>query len=213
MAKPEPYPSDMTDAEWAVLEALVPGASKLGRPARYPKRLIINVIFYLVRSGCSGGCFPGSSRLGASATITSACGRRRRHLLVDTLGLIHACVVHNANIQDRDGARLLLEPLAQIAQGLKVIWADGAYRGKLIEWMRDLFAPQGACLEIVKRTDDLKGFKVLPKRWIVERTFGWLSLNKRLSKDYETSLESSKMMILIAMSRLMLARISTQPTF
>ncbi len=99
---------------------------------------------------------------------------------MDTLGLIHACVVHNANIQDRDGARLLLEPFAKLAQGLKVIWADGGYAGKLVEWVRNVFTAQGTRLEIVKRTDDLKVFKILPKRWIVERTFGWLTLNKRL---------------------------------
>jgi putative transposase len=87
---------------------------------------------------------------------------------------------------------------------LKLIWADGGYAGKLIEWTRHLC---GWVLEIVKRTDDLKGFKLLPHRWVVERTFGWLGRYRRLSKDYEELTESSEAFIRIAMINLMLHRL------
>jgi len=133
---------------------------------------------------------------------------RKRHLLVDTLGLVLLVVVHPENIQDRDGAKLLLRMLGQRYGWLKLIWADGGYAGKLIDWVAHLKRYRTIKLEIVKRSDETKAFKVLPKRWIVERTFGWLSKYRRLSKDYETATESSVAMIQIAMTRLMLARIS-----
>ena len=113
-------------------------------------------------------------------------------------------VVHAADIQDRDGARLLLEKLTGKFSRLKLIWADGGYAGKLIEWTQQL---GGWVLEIVKRSDDVKGFKVLPRRWVVERTFGWLGRYRRLSKDYEELTESSEAMIRIAMINLMLHRL------
>ena len=98
------------------------------------------------------------------------------------MGLLIAVVVHAANIQDRDGAKLLLEKMKGKCRRLKLIWADGGYAGQLIEWTKQLC---GWVLEIVKRTDDLAGFKLLPHRWVVERTFGWLGRYRRLSKDYE----------------------------
>jgi putative transposase len=96
---------------------------------------------------------------------------RKRHLLVDTLGLVLMVVVHAANIQDRDGARLLLEKARGRFPRLRLIWADGGYTGKLVDWVKTLCL---WVLEIVKRSDDVKGFQVLPHRWVVERTFGWL---------------------------------------
>jgi putative transposase len=128
--------------------------------------------------------------------------------VVDTLGLIIAIVVHAANLQDRDGAKLVLEKLNARNKGrrlfprLKLIWADGSYAGKLIDWAKHLGR---WTLEIVKRTE--VGFAVLPKRWIVERTFAWLGKHRRLSKDYETLIESSESMIRIAMINLMLHRL------
>jgi len=119
--------------------------------------------------------------------------------------LIIAIVVHAGNIQDRDGAKLVLAKLVGWFPRLKLIWADGGYAGKLIEWTRDL---GGWLLEIVKRCDDVKGFKVLPKRWIVERTFAWLSRYRRHSKDYELLTDSSEAMIRISMINLMLHRLS-----
>ena len=134
---------------------------------------------------------------------------RKRHLLVDTLGLILHVVVHSAAIQDRDGARLVLPILLQRFGWLRRIWADSGYAGELVAWCRKLVPRRGLCLEIVKRSDaDKHRFKLLPKRWIVERTFGWLSKFRRLAKDYEFRTENSEAMILIAATRLMLARLA-----
>lgn len=125
---------------------------------------------------------------------------------MDSLGLILLVVVHPANIQDRDGAKMLLRLLTERFGWLKLIWADGGYAGKLVEWVHKLQRKRRIRLDIVRRSDNMKGFKVLPKRWIVERTFGWLSKYRRMSKDYETTTESSVAMIHIAMTRLMLNR-------
>jgi len=122
------------------------------------------------------------------------------------LGLILAVVVHAADIQDRDGAKLVFDKIKGWFPRLKLIWADGGYRGQLIEWVKQ-FAEW--TLEIVKRNDDLKGFHVLPRRWVVERTFGWLGRYRRLSKDYEELTASSESMILIAMICLMSRRLAT----
>jgi len=125
---------------------------------------------------------------------------------VDSLGLILLVVVHPANIQDRDGAKILLQLLTERFGWLKLIWADGGYAGKLVAWVHQLQRKRRIRLDIVRRSDDIKGFKILPKRWIVERTFGWLSKYRRISKDYETNVESSTAIIHIAMTRLMLKR-------
>ena len=125
-------------------------------------------------------------------------------MVVDTLGLLLAVVVHAADIQDRDGAKLVLERLRGRFARLTLIWADGGYAGQLIEWTKE-FASW--TLQIVKRKDDLKGFHVLPRRWVVERTFGWLGRYRRLSKDYEQRPENSEAMILLAMINLMSRRL------
>jgi putative transposase len=130
---------------------------------------------------------------------------RKRHVIVDTLGLILAVLVHAGDIQDRDGARLVLERLHDRFPRLKLIWADGGYAGKLVDWVK---ATCRWTLEIVKRSDDIAGFVVLPKRWIVERTFSWLYRYRRLSKDYEQLPENSEAMILIAMINLMSRRLA-----
>ncbi|WP_189511642.1 transposase, partial [Cerasicoccus arenae] len=92
--------------------------------------------------------------------------------LVDTLGLVLLAVVHPANIQDRDGAKLLLGLLAKRFGWLKIIWADGGYAGKLIDWAAQIKRHRKINLHIVKRSDTAGRFEILPKRWIVERTFG-----------------------------------------
>ena len=120
------------------------------------------------------------------------------------MGLILALVVHPADIQDRDGAKLVLAKLVGKFSRLKLIWADVGYAGKLIEWTQEL---GHWILEIVKRSDDVTGFQVLPKRWIVERTFAWFGRYRRLSKDYETVPESSEAIIYLAMIHLMLRRL------
>jgi putative transposase len=126
-------------------------------------------------------------------------------VVVDTLGLVLAVVVHAADIQDRDGAKLVFEKLRDRFQRLKLVWADGGYAGKLIDWVKGAFS---WTLEIVKRSDDLSGFVVLPKRWIVERTFAWLGRYRRLSKDYEGRTDNSEAMILLAMINLMSRRLA-----
>ncbi len=125
--------------------------------------------------------------------------------MVDTLGLILAVVVHAGDIQDRDGARLALERLGKGLGRLRLIWADGGYAGQLVEWVQTVYH---WTLEIVKRSDDMTGFVVLPKRWIVERTFAWLYRYRRLSKDYEQLPENSEAMIRIAMINLMSRRLA-----
>ena len=120
---------------------------------------------------------------------------RKRHLLVDTLGLVLIAVVHSAGLQDRDGARLVLQKLAHQFTRLVLIWADGGYAGQLVSWVQQIRSFRRVHLEIVKRSDQQKGFVVLPKRWIVERTFGWLTRYRRLSKDYERLPETSETMI------------------
>jgi putative transposase len=119
--------------------------------------------------------------------------------------LIVAVVVHAANIQDRDGAKLVLAKVAARAPRLQLVWADGGYAGQLLDWVRDKC---GWVLAIIKRADDVKGFQVLPRRWVVERTFAWLGRYRRLSKDYEGCCESSEALILIAMIHLMVRRLA-----
>lgn len=130
---------------------------------------------------------------------------RKRHILVDTLGLILDFTVHPADIQDRDGAKKVLEKLGSRFPRLQKIWADAAYGGKLVDWAKEV---GDWVLEIVKRSDTAKGFELLPHRWIVERTFAWLGRFRRLSKDYEALIESSEAMIRIAMIRLMVRRLA-----
>lgn len=129
---------------------------------------------------------------------------RKRHILVDTMGLLLKVVIHAADIQDRDGAKLVFKRMRKYFKRLELIRADGGYAGKLISFVNRYY---GCILEIVKRSDDLKGFKVLPKRWIVERTFGWFNNYRRLSKDYEYDPKTSETMIYIAMTSLMLKRL------
>ncbi|HEY3857220.1 MAG TPA: IS5 family transposase [Verrucomicrobiae bacterium] len=130
---------------------------------------------------------------------------RKRHVLVDTIGLILLVMVLPANIQDRDGARQLLR--AYFAGGtrrrVRHIWADGGYAGALLEWSRKLWH---CTIKIVKRSD-LHVFKVLPRRWVVERTFGWLGRSRRLNRDYERQAKTGEIMVYMAMIRLMLARL------
>ncbi len=122
--------------------------------------------------------------------------------------MVIAVVVHGANIQDRDGAKLLLDRIRDSFRRIRLIWADGGYAGKLVQWVSELRPGNPLKLEIVKRSDKVKGFYVLPRRWVVERTFGWLGRHRRLSKDYEYLPETSESMIRIAMIKLMARRLA-----
>lgn len=130
---------------------------------------------------------------------------RKRHILVDTLGLVVGVLVHEANIQDRDGAKKLLSKVINKLPRLQLIWADGGYSGKLIDWVKSKF---NLVLEIVKRPEDAAGFVVLPRRWVVERTFAWLGRYRRLSKDYERECSTGEAIIYIAMINNMVRRLS-----
>lgn len=130
---------------------------------------------------------------------------RKRHLLVDTLGIPFSIYVTEANVHDTRGARCLLAGLAPLVPRLKKIWADAAYRGQeLATWCQ---AEGGWDLEVVERMPGTRGFTIQPRRWVVERTFGWLSRNRRLSKDYERKVQTSETLIQVAMTRLLLARL------
>ena len=120
---------------------------------------------------------------------------------MDAIGLLLIVVVHTANIQDRDGAKLVLKQVKDSFPRLKLIWADAGYSGQLVDWVNSVC---GWILEIVKRSDDVKGFQVLPRRWVVERTFGWLGRYRRLSKDYEGLTKSSQAFIYAAMIHIMI---------
>jgi putative transposase len=132
---------------------------------------------------------------------------RKRHLLVDTLGLLLAVVVTAANVQDKAGALAALKRLSGGCKKLRRIWADGAYRterGLLASWVER----HRIALTTVQRPEGQRGFAVLPRRWVVERTFSWLLQSRRLSKDYERLAETSEVMIYVTMTRLMLRRLA-----
>jgi putative transposase len=127
--------------------------------------------------------------------------------------LILTVVVTAASVPDRDGAKLLLEALRHRFSQLRLIWADGAYTGELLAWVWALRPWRKVRLEIVKRPTGVKGFQLLPWRWIVERTCGWLGRYRRLSKDYEYLTQTSEAMIRVAMIHLMVRRLARLTCF
>lgn len=131
---------------------------------------------------------------------------RKRHVLVDTLGLVLRILVLPANIQDRDAARQLLGMYfgQPSRRRVKHLWADGGYAGVLVGLARKLWR---CTVEIVKRTE-AHTFRVLPRRWVVERTFGWLGRYRRLNRDYERQARTGETIVYVAMIRLMLARLA-----
>ena len=254
------YPTDLTDSQWVIIQALIPPAKPGGRPRSLDMRRVVNALLYLVVGGIQWRMLPKEypkwqsvysyfrdwtrcgvwkrihdtlraqvrQRAGRHKHPTGACldsqsvkttavpGRRgydkakcingrKRHLLVDTLGLVLAVVVTAASVPDRDGARLLLSRLGGAGKKLRRIWVDGSYRGQLLDWVA---AHCRFRLQLVLRPPEQKGFAVLPRRWVVERTFAWLTHHRRLSKDYEGQETSSEAMVYIAMIRLMLRRLA-----
>ncbi|MGA5224515.1 IS5 family transposase [Streptomyces sp. Iso 434] len=117
---------------------------------------------------------------------------RKRHIVTDTLGLLLAVAVTAANMGDRDAAVPLLRQLRSLHREITLLWADGGYTGGLVGWTKEKLE---LTLEVVKRTDDMTGFVVLPRRWVVERTFAWLMHSRRLTRDYETLTATSEAMI------------------
>jgi transposase len=258
--------SSLTDAQWALLEPLLPPpgntAGRGGRPEKHPRRRVLDAIFYLVRNGLAWAALPAEfppvktvygifrrwaaagawtrihdalrdrTRVRAgrqpnptAAVIDSASVRgadtvparsrgydagkkvngRKRHIAVDTGGLLLAVVVTIAGIQDRDGACRLLAALRARFSTIALIWADGGYAGRLVAWAQAVLA---FTVTIVKRTDDLAGFRVIPRRWVVERTLAWISKYRRCVRDYETLPEHSEAMVYIAMIMTMSRRLA-----
>ncbi len=131
-------------------------------------------------------------------------GGRKRHVLVDTLGLVWIVRVTAASVQDREGAKQVLAQVMGRLPRLRVVWADGAYAGALIAWVKQVC---GWILQTILRPPEQVGFVVLPKRWVVERTFAWVVLYRRLGKDYEYLPATSEAMIHVAMIHLMVRRL------
>lgn len=256
----KPYPSDLTDAEWATLAPELPPPVPAGAPRTTDLREVVNAILYRLHNGCAWRALPHDfppegtvrdyfhrwRRGGLWAKINDTFRRRvrqaegrdeepsaaiidsqsakgtrtsgtkgydagkkvkgtKRHILVDTVGLLLCVVVHAADIQDRDGAKLVLSKAHGLFPGLRLIWADGGYAGKLVAWAGQM------ChwvLEIVRRSESAKGWVLLPRRWVVERTFGWLSQCRALARDYEYHAETSEALIQVAMIHLMLRRLA-----
>jgi putative transposase len=141
--------------------------------------------------------------IAATTREKKICGRKR-HLLVDTLGHLLTVVVHPADVQDRDGAKLVLASAFKSFPSLKLVWADGGYAGALIAWV---LVNYHRILQTVLRPVGIAGFVLLPRRWVVERTFAWLARYRRLSRDYEFRTDVSETMVRVAMIHIMARRL------
>jgi len=138
---------------------------------------------------------------------------RKRHILVDALGLILSVAVHPADIQDRDGARLVLGPLRHRFSRLRLIVAYAIYNGGIAEWVRGLRPRNKLGLKVMTKKRGAKKFEVIPFRWRVERTFAWLGRSRRLSEDYEGTTASSEAFVKLAMIHLMARRLVKKLAF
>jgi transposase len=260
------YDSSLTDAQWAVIEPLLPGTSPVlgGRPRVHSPRLVVDTILYVLVSGCAWRMIPhdlapwttayqwfrawtadgtwahvhdtlrdqvriadGRDPQPSAAILDSQSAKsaeggeqigydagkrvrgRKRHLLVDTLGLMLVGIVHSASVQDRAGAKLVLSGLHRRFPQVGLVWVDGGYVNSvdagLVDWARQ---HEGIEVVAVPRNADVKGFQVLPRRWVVERTYGWLTRCRRLARDYERKTAHAEAMIQVAMIRLMAARLA-----
>lgn len=260
------YETSLTDRQWAVIEPLLPVRNPRhgGRPLKFDRRLILDTILYVLRTGCAWRLVPhdlapwdaayrwfaawsadgtwrrvhetlrerareddGRDQQPTAAVLDSQSAKsaeggeaigydagkrvrgRKRHLLVDTGGLVLHRVVHAASVQDRAGARLVLHDLHAQFPELALVWVDGGYVNSvdagLVAWAE---REEDLELVVVPRNADVRGFQVLPRRWVVERTFGWLARCRRLARDYERKTAHAEAMIDVAMIRLMAARLA-----
>jgi len=260
VTSPKPYPSDLTDAQWELVEPFVRGNPFGPQPVVHSRRAVLNAILYVTHTGVQWRYLPhdfpdwqsvysyfrqwkkdGTLKLlhdvlrgkvrrkeGRSPQPTAGildsqsvktdveaetrgydAGKkvkgRKRHLLVDTLGLVLVAWLSSADVQDRDATGAVLPLAAEQFPTLQKVWADAAYEGPRVEAIAQ---KEGVEVEIVKRSDNTPGFVVQAKRWLVERTFGWLSRERRLSRDYERKEESSEAFVYLGMIRLMLGRLA-----
>ncbi len=220
------YPTDLSDAEWSRLAPLVPKPKPGGRRPKYDRREILNAILYVVRAGCAWRLLPHDFpswrivyhyfRQWKLDGVWQRIHDRLRKLLRKAAGRqvqASAAILDSQSVKTTDRGGERLQVLAAGWTRLRLIWADGAYAGELVEWVRQLRERRRIELEIVRRSEAATGFVVWPKRWIVERTFGWLNRCRRLSKDYEYLTATSEAMIHVAMINLMVRRLERRPTF
>lgn len=159
-----------------------------------------------VKTTESGGIRGFDAGKTATNCVCAEIKGRKRHIIVDTLGLMVGLMVHSADIQDRDGAPDLLKSIRNRWPWLLHVFADGGYAG---DKLKKRLQKRGKWkLEIIKRTDKAKGFEILPRRWVVERTFAWLGRCRRLAKDFETSIASAEAWITIAHIRMLTRRLA-----
>lgn len=184
------------DGTWPTLHALLVMAAReqAGREASPSAGIIDSQSVRTTESGGPKGYDAGKKING-----------RKRHILVDTLGLLLVLVIHSADLQDRDGLALVCRRLRRRLPWLRLVFADGGYQG---ETAACTAAREGLRLEIVTREPGTRGFAVLPRRWVVERTFAWFGRNRRLAKDFETTVTSAVTMGYLASIQLLVRRLA-----